>query len=125
MRLCSQVCVELGGYVQELNTHYGIYTALVAALDRQAVAAPAAARAAAAPDSGGGGGGEAGGFGAEALLVGRMLRRDFERCACGGSRLAAGSHAASRGAGARQRRPREPPPRPAPRALPAAATACT
>lgn len=76
-----QVCVELGGYVQQLNTHYGIYSALVRALEgeeqrRRAGAEALAAGATAGPGSGDGG---AGGFTPEALLVGRMLRRDFER----------------------------------------------
>ena len=91
-----QTCIELGGYVQELNNHFGIYTALVRALEAQD-AACAAAAAAATPSTHGGGaaaaeaaagaGGAAQGqhlpgglgFSAEALLVGRMLRRDFER----------------------------------------------
>jgi Zn-dependent oligopeptidase len=64
--------MDMGGYVQQLNTHYGIYSALVRALEQQEAAAAAAGAAAAAAGAGGG-------FSAEALLVGRMLRRDFER----------------------------------------------
>jgi Zn-dependent oligopeptidase len=76
--------MDMGGYVQQLNTHYGIYTALVRALKQQeaeaasdaAAAATGAAGAAAAAAPAASAGGE---FSAEALLVGRMLRRDFER----------------------------------------------
>lgn len=59
-----QVWLELSGYVQKLNTHFGLYSALVAALREQQRAAAA---------------GSVSGWDAEALLVGRMLRRDFER----------------------------------------------
>ncbi|KAL4424571.1 hypothetical protein ABPG77_009155 [Micractinium sp. CCAP 211/92] len=84
----QQVCVDLSGYVQELNTHFGIYSALVRSLEQHDAAAGAAAAAAAGaagrgaaalagavPRTAPGGGG----FTPEALLVGRMLRRDFER----------------------------------------------
>lgn len=61
--------MEMGGYVQQLNTHYGLYSALARALrEQQAVAAAGGAAAAAAQ-----------GWTPEALLVGRMLQRDFER----------------------------------------------
>ncbi len=82
------MCVDLSGYVQELNTHFGIYSALVRSLEQHDAAAGAAAAAAAGaagrgaaalagavPRTAPGGGG----FTPEALLVGRMLRRDFER----------------------------------------------
>jgi intermediate peptidase len=69
-------CVSLGGYVHSLNSHYGLYAALARSLppDDASTAAcieGAADAAAAAPLPRG--------FDAETLLVGRMLRRDFER----------------------------------------------
>ena len=100
-----QACVELSGYVQELNTHYSLYTALVRALQHHEAAAAAAAAPSARGEAGGGaaaaatgargaeGGaaaegtapaagaaGAAGGaWSEEEVLVGRMLQRDFER----------------------------------------------
>lgn len=85
------MCIDLSGYVQELNTHFGIYSALVHSLERHEAAAAASAAAAAAGTGGAvpaaaaaaaagvAAGPGAGGFTPEALLVGRMLRRDFER----------------------------------------------
>ena len=70
--------MDMGGYVQQLNTHYGIYSALARALEQQEAAAAAAAAGAAA-GAAAAAAGAGGGFSAEALLVGRMLRRDFER----------------------------------------------
>lgn len=88
----EDVCMDLGGYVQQLNTHYGLYTALEAAL-RQA-GAPQHPHSTA----GGIGPGSVGSFAGagvqhnehnnnssggewdeETLLVGRMLLRDFQR----------------------------------------------
>lgn len=78
--------MELSGYVQELNTHFGIYSALVRSLelhDAAASAATAAAAAVGATEAAAAGTAEGStgsdGFTPEALLVGRMLRRDFER----------------------------------------------
>ncbi|PRW32540.1 putative mitochondrial intermediate mitochondrial [Chlorella sorokiniana] len=72
-RQAQQVCMEMGAYVQQLNVHFGLYSALARALREQQAAAaaavgPAAAAAAAAQ-----------GWTPEAVLVGRMLQRDFER----------------------------------------------
>lgn len=98
-----QVCVELSGYVHELNTNYGLYSALARALRQHDTAAAAstgaerhasaagvlAASFTSAAAAAGAAAGEraaevseaaaAGGWDAEALLVGRMLKRDFER----------------------------------------------
>lgn len=87
----QDACVQLGAYIHDLNTHYGLYTSLVRALERHdrsvaAAASAAASRgqqqqelgmpstqtavaAAAAND----------GFCEETVHVGRMLQRDFER----------------------------------------------
>lgn len=83
------VCIDLGGYVQQLNTHYGIYSALATALREQQQQAGAAAAAGGGGNGGASAAAAAGGAGVraagdegwtpEALLVGRMLQRDFER----------------------------------------------
>eukprot|EP00887_Chlorella_sp_A99_P005743 scaffold1.g5743.t1 len=103
----QQTCIDLGTYVHDLNTHYGIYSALVHALDghaRRAAAAQGRAGGGAPPRrrrwaawlhaGGAGARGEGSGEGSgasssggqledgfceETVLVGRMLRRDFER----------------------------------------------
>jgi intermediate peptidase len=66
-------CVSLGGYVHGLNSHHGLYSALARSLppDDASTAACIDGDADAAPLPRG--------FDAETLLVGRMLRRDFER----------------------------------------------
>jgi mitochondrial intermediate peptidase len=74
----ESVVVDLGGYVHELNTHYGLYTALMHALrvwDREQAAGSSGqvTRSSSKPV------GNAGGFSEETVLVGRMLQRDFER----------------------------------------------
>ena len=82
----EQVCMQLGSYVHDLNTNYALYTALSAALPKehskpssQSNIATAAAAAAAAPliQNNRLGGDQ---WDEETLLVGRMLKRDFERC---------------------------------------------
>ena len=88
----QQVCIELGGYVHDLNTHYGLYTALVHAMEpAQPTALPdstTGSRSASAstappfpPSMSGSSSCQAWppGFCEETLLVARMLRRDFER----------------------------------------------
>ena len=57
----NQACAHLGGFVHELNTHYGLYTALDRALQTMGT------------DSSGAN------FSPECKLVGEMLRRDFQR----------------------------------------------
>ncbi|KAL4855723.1 Mitochondrial intermediate peptidase [Chlorella vulgaris] len=95
-RQAQQVCVELSGYVHELNTNYGLYSALARALRQHDTAAAASTGAERHASAAGvlaasftSAAGEraaevseaaaAGGWDAEALLVGRMLKRDFER----------------------------------------------
>lgn len=75
MILPLQVCMEMGAYVQQLNVHFGLYSALARALREQQAAAAAAAGPAAAAAAA-----AAQGWTPEAVLVGRMLQRDFERC---------------------------------------------
>lgn len=66
--------MEMGAYVQQLNVHFGLYSALARALREQQAAAAAAAGPAAAAAAA-----AAQGWTPEAVLVGRMLQRDFER----------------------------------------------
>lgn len=108
----QRVCIDLGGYVHQLNTHYSLYTALSSALERhyaaEAAAAQAAGRGAAAgtgsfgsspsgssegssspsgstcsstqgSSSTGGSSSPGSGWSEEAVLVARMLKRDFEQ----------------------------------------------
>ncbi len=66
--------MEMGAYVQQLNTHFGLYSALARSLkEQQAATAAAGGQAAAAAAA------AAQGWTPEAVLVGRMLQRDFER----------------------------------------------
>jgi hypothetical protein len=68
----ERVCVDLGSYIHQLNTSYPLYTALARALAEQGGA------------SGNEHAGHAGlGWSEEALLTGRSLLRDFQRCTQG------------------------------------------
>lgn len=65
----ERVCLDLGSYIHQLNTSYPLYSALARALAEQGAAA---------------GNGHAGlGWSEEALLTGRSLLRDFQRCTQG------------------------------------------
>jgi mitochondrial intermediate peptidase len=81
----ERVCIDLGSYVHELNTHYSLYTALKAAVPPGASSYSSLFPATTASSSSHFNGRSTNNctannnFTEETLLVGRMLLRDFER----------------------------------------------
>lgn len=66
-RAAQETCLSLGAYVQSLNMHTGLYTALSSALHLHRGSNSACAT-------------TNSGWSSETFLVGKMLLRDFERC---------------------------------------------